>query len=131
MSNSSVKYENRLNLLSNLFKGLIVSIIITFVCIIIFGFVIKWGSYPNSIITPVNLAIKGLSVIIGAFIYGRHASKGIIRGIIFGLAYTTLAFLIFSLLSGSMLLSTGILLDYAFTITASIIATIISINTSK
>ena len=127
MKQSSTDYAtNSSNLLSNLIKGLIISLIITFVGVIILGFVMKWGNYQSNIITPVNLAIKGVSVAVGTFVYSMHANKGVFRGIIFGAAYTTLAFLVFSLLSGSFLLETGILLDYAFAIVAGVVAAIIA-----
>ncbi len=112
-------------------KSLFISLIITFGCIIIFAFVIKWASLPDSVISPVNLVIKGISVFFGVFVLTKASTKGLVNGIIFACLYTLLAFTIFSLLAGTFVLGFGLLADFAFTAVVGAIAGIIGVNVKK
>lgn len=109
-------------------KAMFVSLIITFAAIIIFAFVIKWTSLPDSIIAPVNLVIKGVSVFFGALIFSLHSSKGFTKGIMFGLIYTLVSFVIFSLLAKSFSLSLGLIADFGFSIVVGAIGGILGVN---
>lgn len=112
-------------------KSLFISLIITFAAIIIFAFVIKWTSLPDSVITPVNLVIKGVSVFLGALVLTKGSSHGLLNGLLFALVYTLFAFTIFSALAGELSLSLGLVLDFAFTAVVGMIAGIIGVNIKK
>ena len=112
-------------------KGLILSLIITFACVIIFAFSIKFFALSDGFITPINLSIKAISVFVGTLVFAKSKTKGLVKGILFGLAYTTVAFLLFSALSASLDLSISLLLDYLFAAGVGAIAGIIKVNTAK
>lgn len=95
-------------------KALFVSLIITFACIILFAFIIKWASLPDKVISPVNMAIKAISVFFGAFVLTRHSNKGLLQGLLFAGIYTLLAFTIFSILAQKLSLGLGLVADLAF-----------------
>ena len=95
-------------------KALIISLIITFVCIIIFALIIKMENLNDRVIAPVNLVIKGISIAVGTLIFTKNKVGGLKKGLIFAASYITLAFVIFSLLSTSFNLSVGLILDYVF-----------------
>ena len=109
-------------------RSLFVSLIITFACIILFAFIIKWANLPDSCISPVNLAIKGISVFFGAMLLTKGSSKGLLNGLIFALVYTLVAFVIFSILAGNFSLGLGLVSDFAFTAVVGIIGGIIGVN---
>ena len=112
-------------------KGIILSLIITFACVIIFAFSIKFFALSDGFITPINLSIKAISVFVGTLVFAKSKTKGLIKGILFGLVYTTVAFLLFSALSASFDLSISLLLDYLFAAGVGAIAGIIKVNTAK
>ena len=112
-------------------KGLILSLIITFACVIIFAFSIKFFALSDGFITPINLSIKAISVFVGTLVFAKSKTKGLVKGILFGLVYTTVAFLLFSALSASFDLSISLLLDYLFAAGVGAIAGIIKVNTAK
>ena len=112
-------------------KSLFVALIITFACIIIFAFVIKWANLPDSVIAPVNLVIKALSVFVGAIILTKNGKKGLINGIIFALVYTLVCFVIFSALAGGFVLGLGIVSDFVFNALAGAIGGILGANLKK
>ena len=109
-------------------KALMVSLIITFACIIIFAFIIKWANLPDSVISPVNLAIKGISVFSGALILTKRSTKGIFKGFLFAIIYTLVAFTIFSSLAGEFVLGLGLISDFAFAGVVGAIAGILGAN---
>lgn len=93
-------------------KALILSLIFTFVAIILFALVIKFFSLNDGVIVPVNLVIKCLAVSIGTVVLTKNRTGGLKKGIIFALCYVTLAFVIFSFLASSFAINFGLLLDY-------------------
>jgi len=131
MKNSSTYKEKNYGGVSGLIKGIIVSFIITFSSIILFAFLIKWFNFSDTIISPVNLAIKGISIVVGAYIFTRKGNKGIIKGGLFGLLYISIAFILFSLLAGSFNLNIGFVLDLLFGLIVGAVIGIIGANTKK
>ncbi len=112
-------------------RSLFVSLIITFASIILFAFIIKWAGLDDNVISPVNLVIKGVSVLVGALILTKGASKGLINGIVFALVYTLVCFTIFSILAGTFALGLGLVSDFAFTAVCGGLAGIIGVNIKK
>ncbi len=100
-------------------KSILFSLILTFVMILLFALSIKWFSLSDSIITPVNLVIKGISVAFGTILFAKNKKNGLFKSVIFALSYTALAFILFSM---------GLLLDFAFTAIIGAIFGIISVN---
>jgi len=97
-------------------KALFVSLIITFASIILFAFIIKWAGLSDGVIAPVNLVIKGLSVFLGVYTLTKKSSRGLIKGVVFAILYTIIAFIIFSCLAGTLILNLGLVTDFAFNI---------------
>ena len=112
-------------------KGLIVAFIITFSCIILFAFIIKLACLNDSIISPINLVIKALSVFVGSFVFVKKSNRGLIKGVLFATVYTLVAFIIFSILVGSFNFSFGLVLDLLFTSAVGGFAGIIGVNTKR
>ncbi len=112
----------------NYLKSLFVSLIITFASIIIFAFIIKWASLPDSVIMPVNLVIKALSVFVGAIVLTKGANKGLLNGVIFALVFTLISFTIFSMLAGEFSLGLGLVADFGFNAVVGAIGGIIGVN---
>jgi len=107
-------------------KSLFVSLIITFASIIAFAFVIKYFNLSDKIISPVNLGIKALSLLVGILVLNKQSSKKLINGIIFAIVYTLISFVIFSLLAGNFVLGLGLVLDFGFNIVVGIVASFLS-----
>lgn len=112
-------------------KALFVSLIITFACIILFAFIIKWASLPDKVISPVNMAIKAISVFFGAMVLTRTSTKGMLQGLIFAGIYTILAFTIFSILAQKLTLGLGLIADLAFAVVVGAIGGAVGVNVKK
>lgn len=112
-------------------KALFVSLIITFACIILFAFIIKWASLPDKVISPVNMAIKAISVFFGAMVLTKNTSKGMLQGLLFAGLYTLLAFIIFSILAQKLTLGPGFVADLAFAVVVGAIGGMVGVNVKK
>ncbi len=112
-------------------KALFVSLIITFACIILFAFIIKWASLPDKVISPVNMAIKAISVFFGAMVLTRNSTKGMLQGLLFAGIYTILAFTIFSILAQKLTLGIGLIADLAFAVVVGAIGGAVGVNVKK
>lgn len=112
-------------------KALFVSLIITFACIILFAFIIKWASLPDKVISPVNMAIKAISVFFGAMVLTRSSTKGMLQGLLFAGIYTILAFTIFSILAQKLTLGLGLIADLAFAVVVGAIGGAVGVNVKK
>lgn len=116
------------NIVFSFLKGLIISILISFALIILLAFSLKWFSLDEKYISPLNLVIKTVSVLIGSFVAIKGENKGLIKGVVFGLIYILSAFLSFSLLSNSFNVNSGLLLDILFACIAGGLVGIIKVN---
>ena len=116
------------NLILSYLKGLIVSMLVSFGLVILLAFSLKWFSVSEKLITPLNLLIKTISVIIGSCIAIKGESKGLIKGILFGFLYITTAFASFSFLSKTFMIDLSFVLDILFACVAGGTIGIIKVN---
>ena len=129
-----VKTERRKNLSLNYFSLIIssaISLVVTLALVIIFALFIKWFNWGDGVILPVNIGIKIISLAVGVFIFTKDGTKGVVKGLLIGLVYTTLCFLIFSLLTKTFILDASLLYDYLLCLTGGVILGIIGVNIRK
>ena len=88
-----------------------VSIISSLALIILFAFIIKWFALSDSIISPVNMLIKAISILLGLILILKNRKGGLVKGCLFGVTYSLIAFIVFSILSGAFTFTSKILLD--------------------
>ena len=111
------------------FKGTLVSLAVSLVGILIFAFIIKYVAVPTSAIKPINQVIKGISLLLGTYIALRKTDKmGLISGLLIGLFYTVLAFLVFSILDGNFEFSKTLVNDLLFGGIIGAICGVIAVN---
>ena len=116
----------------NIFKGVTVSYIFTFVSFLIFAILLSTTNIPDSYITGVICIISILSILIGSASCTKKAnSQGLVWGSIVGLIYSIILYLISSLLfvGFSVPLSTFYL--FALSILFGAIGGIIGINLKR
>ncbi len=115
--------------ISNIIKGALISVSVSLVLILIFALLIKFLNIPDIAITPVNQAIKIISIFVGTFIVLKTCQhKGLVTGACIGIIYTILAFLIFSLLGGTFNLNLSLLIDSIFALVIGAICGVFAVN---
>lgn len=93
-------YEKN-NVILRIFKGIIISIIFTFICLLIFSCLLVYTNIGEDLIQPVIIVTTGISILIGSMIGNRKQNKnGIINGGVIGLIYMLVIYLISSIING-------------------------------
>lgn len=116
----------------NTIKGAMIALAISLVGVLIFAFFIKYVAIPVEAIRPINQVIKGISLLVGTFIALKKIEQmGLINGLLIGLAYTLLAFLVFSILDGNFEFDRTLINDLLFGGIIGGICGIISVNFRK
>ena len=95
-------------------KGLIVSLILSLALIIALAFSLKWVEINDRFIPAIVLIIKGICVLFGSIVAVKGDSRGLLKGICFGVIYILIAFFIFSMLSGGFSFNLSLGLDMIF-----------------
>ncbi len=126
----SSKPKNKL--LLSVLKGSLVSLCFSLVGILIFAFILKFTNISDSVINPVNQVIKAASVLLGVFIgLKKEKEMGLVSGLLIGLIYTVVAFLVFSILDGCFVFDRTLLNDILFGGISGAICGIICVNIKK
>ena len=102
------------NYVFEIIRALIAALIITLAAVLVAALAIKFFNVPTSAITIINAAIKGVSVFVSALIFLRLPNSGYLRGIILGVLYIALSYVVFSLFNGEFKFGINILNDFAF-----------------
>mgnify|MGYP001031213785 CR=1 FL=1 len=112
-------------------KTVIVAVIISLVAILLMAFLIKLFNISTTAIPIINQVIKGVSILVACLICIKTPSNGWVKGIVAGLLYIMLAFVIFSLLDGKFKFGLNILNDVAIGAISGMISGIIAVSIRK
>ncbi len=124
--------QGRSHLLGLIAKGTLIALCLSLVLVLVFAFILKFTNIPDSIIFPINQVIKGVSIFLGVFISLKKSKElGLVSGLLIGFIYTFLAFLVFSILSGSFSFDITLLTDIVFGAIIGAICGIICVNIKK
>ena len=85
---------------TDVLKAVLFATLISLALVLVFAIVIRFADVKTSVIMPVNIAIKILSLLIGVMLGFKNPQNGLVKGAISGLVYMLLTFLIFSALDG-------------------------------
>lgn len=116
------------NYIFDFIKGLIVSILLSLALVVGFALCLKWFNIDEKTILPVTFGIKYVSVIVGSIVGVKGENKGLLKGGLFGLVYSLLSFVVFSILSNSFIFDLTSLLDVVSAILLGGIVGIIKVN---
>lgn len=108
--------------------GIIYSVLLAVGMILIFAVIVKFTKIPDSAIEPINIAIKTVAILFGAVFGIRSASKGAIKGLIIGLSFMGITYLLFSLIGGSFKTNPLTIYDALLMTIEGLISGIIAVN---
>ncbi len=81
------------------------------VLVLLAAFALKLFNIKDGVIPVINQVIKGVSILVGCLVAVRHKQNTWLKGIVIGILYIALAFVIFSLLDGEFSFGLHILND--------------------
>lgn len=125
-----MKKENRSgSIILKGLKGGLIATAISLILILIFAFIIKIIGISDNLISPINQVIKTISILIGIiFALKDKQEKGLICGVVTGLIYTIIAFVVFSILNGCFAFDKSLFNDILFGAIAGAICGILIVN---
>ena len=119
------------NIYLEMAKALIIALIITLALVIVFALLIKFLNIPQTGMTVGLQVIKVAGLLAGCIFGFKTKSGGWKKGVIVGLVYVILAFIIFSLLDGKFSFSPMLCLDILLGGVTGLICGVISVNVRK
>lgn len=127
-----VKQNDNKNIFLTGLKGSLISVCVSLVAILLFAFIIKLTGMSKGLIKVINQIIKIVSIFLGTFfILRKTGQKGLVTGIIVGLLYTIIAFVVFSILNGKFAFDITLLIDIIFGVAMGAICGAICVNLKK
>ena len=82
-------------------KAVITAVVISLAAILILGFIIRAASVGTDALPIINQVVKGIAILVACLISLKLPKNGWLRGIVVGLIYVFLAYIIFSLIDGA------------------------------
>lgn len=117
------------NLLKNLGKGMIVSLISTFIILLIFSALLTYTNMNENTIAPVIMISTAISILIGSTIGNRKIRKnGLLNGAIIGGGYILILYLISSILNWNFSLNLQAIIMIIIGVVFGIIGGIVGVN---
>lgn len=92
--------ENFVVSLKDVLGATLISLLFSLLFVLIFALAIRWADLDEKVIVPVNYGIKFLSLFLGVMIMFKDNKNGILKGLIAGLLFMLLTFLIFNAMDG-------------------------------
>lgn len=113
-------------------KGSLLSIIVSVIFLIVFAMLLTYTSLSENTITPVVLAIVGLSILLGSYLSTKKINKkGILNGAMVGVIYMLILYIISSVIFMDFSINASSIIMIICGIIAGIIGGIIGVNTNK
>lgn len=117
---------------SQIIKGVLVATSISLIAILAFGVLLKYVAVPTEYIMPINQVIKVVSIFFGVLKgLSNSSQKGLFKGMMIGLIYTILAYVLFSALTQNFVFNLSNLNDLAFGALLGAISGIIVVNAKR
>ena len=113
-------------------KGSLLSIIVSVIFLIVFAMLLTYTSLSENTITPIVLAIVGLSILLGSYLSTKKINKkGILNGAMVGIIYMLILYIISSVIFMDFSINASSIIMIVCGIIAGIIGGIVGVNTNK
>ena len=113
-------------------KGSLLSIIVSVIFLIVFAMLLTYTSLSENTITPIVLAIVGLSILLGSYLSTKKINKkGILNGAMVGVIYMLILYIISSVIFMDFSINASSIIMIICGIIAGIIGGIVGVNTNK
>lgn len=99
------------NMFREVIPGVLIALGITVAAILVYSVILVSSPEAESGLEAFNVVLKIVSAAAGTWFGMRNAQNGWKKGILIGVLYVVIGFVLFSLIDGNFVLSVGILLD--------------------
>ncbi|MBS7262286.1 MAG: TIGR04086 family membrane protein [Eubacteriales bacterium] len=115
-------------MLPGLALGTLLALGVTTAAILVYALILVSAPEAEDGLETFNLILKIFSVAVGTFFALKTPERGWLTGLIVGLAYVTLGFLLFSLIDGRLEPGPGLLLDELLGAVTGVVAGIVTVT---
>lgn len=124
--------ESKKSFFGQVLKGALSAISLALILILLFAVLIRFTSLSDKFIKPVNQIIKIVCILFGVKLSLKHdAQKGWFKGLLIGLIFSVIAYLLFSILSMEFTFGTSTIIDMIFSSLIGLIAGVLLVNLQK
>lgn len=132
MNSVTTESQKNGNFFVVLLKGSLIALSMSLILVLIFAFLLRFIAIPDGAIKPINQVIKCVSILIGSFAgLKKYRQMGLVSGLLIGIIYTIISFLVFSILDGNFQFGKTLLNDIFFGGVAGAISGIIAVTFIK
>ena len=124
--NANIAVAGKKTYIAEIIKAVAAALIFSLLLVLLSAFIIKFFNVPSGAVPVINQIIRTLSIFTGCMIFLRSPGCGWLRGIITGISYSLLAFVLFSLLGGGFSWNTTLLNNTAIGAATGLVSGIIS-----
>ncbi len=118
------------NFVLSILKGVGIAFLFTIIALSVFACLLVFTNLSENLMQPVVIGVTGVSILLGSFISNRKMNKnGIINGILVGVVYIGLIYIVSSVVSGGNFgLSIGAIIMVTIGIICGAVGGIIGVN---
>lgn len=109
-------------------RAILLSVLLSLVLVLLFAFIVKFTGINSNWVMPVNQVIKIISIFIGCLLGIKYPVKGVFKGILIGLFFLIITFLLFSAFNGGFEENSLTVYDFLTCLIAGIISGIFTVN---
>ena len=113
-------------------KTVVIAVLVSMVLVLVFALIVKAIDLSENVIGYVNVGIKTVSVLIGTLLgFKRGGTGGWLKGLVSGLLYVFVSFLVFAAISGNFSFKNLSWVDIATGPIVGLICGVIAVNAKK
>ncbi|MCM1367382.1 MAG: TIGR04086 family membrane protein [Roseburia sp.] len=112
-------------------KANIIALLVALGAVLLSALAVKLFTVPDTAIPIINQCIKSVSIFLGCVFSLKKPNNGWLRGLICGLIFALLSYVVFSALDAEFVFGLGLLNDCVLGAVAGMISGIISVNIRK
>ena len=107
-------------------RALVIGIILSLGLVLLAALIIKLFNLPNGAIPVINQVIKGVSILLGCLLSLKNRQNNWLKGMIVGVSYIVLSYIVFSLLDGAFAFGVHLLNDFVLGAVTGLVSGIIT-----
>lgn len=132
MKKSATAYSSdKKPIAGDVIRSTLFSLIFAIILVLVLALIVKFTGWNESIVGPVNQAIKILCILGGAFLGIKNSEKGALKGGIQGLLFSLISMFLFATVQGEDIFTLSTLVDVVAGTIIGVISGIIVVNVKR
>ncbi|MEG1519706.1 MAG: TIGR04086 family membrane protein [Clostridia bacterium] len=125
------KNKNETSLTLCVLKGIVVGLVVSLMLTLILALLTSFTEIDDKYVNIIQVVIKQIAVVIATFIAVTKEHCGWLTGLLSGVFFSTIAFIVYSLIGGEFVFDQALGLNIVFSCIIGTVSGIISVNIKK